>query len=316
MAAAFRRQGFNVYLGTAAACGAVWQLLSYWNVGAEYYTLTFALVGLALLVCYRLAVLEWTGLAAAAFQCANALMSLSFVAAVLITLSRLATPVQRAGIGASLILLLAALVVLSLLAAWLVRDAAGRRWYLVTAIAEAGLIFVTLQIISHLTLWEKLEIFSVVAGAAMLAIGHVGWHRERDGQSDVVSFSLLFGSLLVALPLTIAVLIHRCRPTPVFSTPNELGMLMAGILLLTTGFVFQLRATTITGACTLLVYMLSLSLFINMLENVQTVAIWMMIGGGVIVGTGIVLSIYRDRLLTLPDRVRRREGVFRVLGWR
>jgi len=28
--------------------------------------------------------------------------------------------------------------VLSLLAAWLVRDAAGRRWYLVTAIAEAG----------------------------------------------------------------------------------------------------------------------------------------------------------------------------------
>ena len=63
LAAAFRRQGFNVYLGTAMACGAVWQLLLYWHVGPEYYTLTFALVGLALLVCYRLAVLEWTGLA-------------------------------------------------------------------------------------------------------------------------------------------------------------------------------------------------------------------------------------------------------------
>jgi len=150
----------------------------------------------------------------------------------------------------------------------------------------------------------------------MLAIGHVGWHRERDGQSDVVSFSLLFGSLLVALPLAIAVLIHRCRPAPIFSTPNELGMLVAGILLLTTGFVFQLRATTITGACTLLIYLLSLLLFINILPNVKTAAIWLMIGGGVIVGTGIALSIYRDRLLTLPEKVRRREGVFRVLGWR
>ena len=45
LAAAFRRQGFNVYLGTAMACGAVWQLLQYWQVGAEYYTLTFALLG-------------------------------------------------------------------------------------------------------------------------------------------------------------------------------------------------------------------------------------------------------------------------------
>lgn len=36
----------------------------------------------------------------------------------------------------------------------------------------------------------------------------------------------------------------------------------------------------------------------------------------VIIGTGVLLSIYRDRLLTLPDRVRRREGMFRVLSWR
>jgi hypothetical protein len=315
LAGAFRKQGFNVYLGTAAACGAVWQLLLYWHVGAEYYTLIFALLGLGLLVCYRLAVLEWTGLAVAAFQCANALMSLSFVAAALITLSRLAG--DRAAIGVSLILLLLALTALSLLAAWLVRDAAGRRWYFVTAIAEAGLTFITLQIISNLTLWEKGEIFSIVAGLATLVVGHVGWHCEReDGQSDLVSFGLLFGSLLVALPLTIAVLFYRCRPEPIFSTPNELGMLVAGILLLATGFVFQLRATTITGAGMLLIYLLSLLLFINMLENVQLIAIWLMIGGGVVVGTGIVLSVYRERLLTLPDKARRREGVFRVLGWR
>ena len=314
LAAAFRKHDINVYLGTIMACGALWQVLQYWQVGAEYYTLTFAALGLGLLLCYRLAMLEWTGLAYAAFQCANALMSLSFVAAGLITLSRLAT--RPSAIHWSLVFLLLLLTALSLLAAWLVKDAACRRWYVVLAIAEAALMFITLNVLSQLTLWEKLEIFSIAAGIALLVIGHIGWHREGDGQDDLVTFSLLCGSLLVGLPLTIAVLIHRCRPMPEFSTPNELGMLAAGIILLATGFVLQLRATTITGAGLLLVYVLTLLLFINMLENVQTAAIWLTIGGAVLFGTGILLSIYRDRLLTLPDRVLRREGVFRVLSWR
>jgi hypothetical protein len=36
----------------------------------------------------------------------------------------------------------------------------------------------------------------------------------------------------------------------------------------------------------------------------------------VIFSFGLVLSVYRDRLLTLPDKIKRREGVFRVLSWR
>lgn len=314
LAAAFRKDGFNVYLGTAMACGAVWQLLQFYAVDAEYYTLTFALLGLALLICYRLAILEWTGLVEAAFQCANALMSLSFVAALLITLSRLAA--RPAQLEFSLVYLLVGLMVLSLLAAWLVKEPACRRWYIVLAIAEAGLTFVTLHMLSHLTLWEKLEIFSIIIGLALLVIGHVGWHREQDSQNDLVSFSLFFGSLLVGLPLTIAVMIHRCQPMPEFSTLNELGMLLAGMILLTTGFIFQLRATTITGASLLLVYLLALVFYINALENVQTAALWAMVGSAVIFGTGIFLSIYRDRLLTLPEKVQRREGIFRVLSWR
>ena len=314
LAAAFRKQGLNVYLGTAMACGAVWQLLSYWHVDAEYYTLTFAILGLALLVGYRLAMLEWTGLVDAAFQCANALMSLSFVAAALITLSRLAT--QRTEIHWSLVFLLLALTALSLLAAWLVQHAACRRWYIVMAIIEAGLTLIALHFLSHLSPWDKLEIFCVIVGLALLVIGHLGWHREQDQQNDLVSFSLLFGSLLVGLPLAIAVLIHRFQPRPEFSTLNELGMLAAGMILLTTGFVFQLRSTTMTGACLMVIYLMSLVLYINMLENVQTAAIWLTIGGAVIFGTGVLLSIYRDRLLTLPEKVRRREGVFRVLSWR
>ncbi len=38
--------------------------------------------------------------------------------------------------------------------------------------------------------------------------------------------------------------------------------------------------------------------------------------GAVIFLTGLLLSIYRDRLLALPEKVKRREGIFRVLGWR
>ena len=40
------------------------------------------------------------------------------------------------------------------------------------------------------------------------------------------------------------------------------------------------------------------------------------VGGGLIFGIGLVLAVYRDRLLTLPGRVKNREGVFRVLNWR
>ena len=37
---------------------------------------------------------------------------------------------------------------------------------------------------------------------------------------------------------------------------------------------------------------------------------------GTIFAAAILLSVYRDRLLALPDKIKRREGVFRVFGWR
>ncbi len=214
----------------------------------------------------------------------------------------------------SLVLLLGSLGVLSLLAAWIVRDPGWRRWYMVTAITETALMFLAIHLLNHLSRWEELEIFAVAAGIGLLAVGHVGWYREDEKQEDVVSFNLGCGALLVAVPLTIAVLQHRS--VPVFSAPNELGMLAAGVLLLASGFMFQIRSTTLAGAGLLAIYLVTLVLYINMLENVQMAAIWMTIGGAVIFGTGILLSVYRDRLLTLPDQVKRREGIFRVLGWR
>jgi hypothetical protein len=317
LATIFRKRGFNIYLCAASACGAGWQLLLFWSVGPEYYTLAFALAGFVLLIGYRLALWERTGMGEPAFQSANAIMSLSFVAAALLSLGRLAAETSHPEtLHRSLIFLLLGLALLSLLAAWVVRHPAWRRWYLVMAIVEAALMFLVIHVLSTLSVWDKLEIFSVVVGLALLVVGHVCWHREDESQEDLVSFSLGIGSLLVAVPLTIAVLVHRVRPEPEFSTFNELGMLLAGMVLLASGMMLRLRSTTLAGGAMLLVYLATLLLYINKLPNVQLAAIWMTIGGGVIVAAGVLLSVYRDRLLTLPDQVKRREGIFRVLTWR
>ena len=262
-----------------------------WQVAPEYYTLTFALAGFVLLIGYRLALWERANLAQPAFQSANALMSLSFVAAALLTLSRMAArladlPTSLPPLDWSLVILLAALGVLSLLAAWIVRHPGWRRWYMVTAITETALMFLAIHLLNHLSRWEELEIFAVAAGIGLLVVGHVGWYREEERQEDMVSFNLGTGALLVAVPLAIAVVLHRCVPD--FSAVNELGMLAAGMLLLATGLMFQIRSTTLAGAGLLAIYLVTLVLYINMLKSVQTAAIWMTIGGAVIFGTGIL----------------------------
>jgi hypothetical protein len=312
LAAVFYHEGWTIHLGAAMACGALWQVLSYFGVPAEVYTLTFALVGLALLIVYRFAVLERFAagpLADAAFQSANTLLSLAFVAALLLGLSRLATDqVQWSLVG-----LFAVLTAIALLALALVAHAGWRRWYVVTAIGQAALTFLSITVLSQLSPWQKLEIFSVSVGLLLLVAGHIGWYREQDRQNDLASVALFLGSLLVGVPLAIATLIDRSRDHFIFL--NELGFLAAALLLVTSGFLFQLKSTTLTGAALTALYFLSLLIFVPW-SRLNAVAVFITAGGGTLFLVGLLLSLYRDRLLALPDRIRRREGVFRVLGWR
>jgi hypothetical protein len=322
LASAWRKKGFNVYLGTVMACAAVWQLLNFWSIrvqdAAEHYTLAFAALGFVLLIVYRLAVFErfqLTELASAAFQSANALMSLSFLGALLLALSRL-TSHETHWVLATLLSIVA---ILSLLAAGLVRHQVWRRWYVVMAITDTLLLFVTLHVLSHLTPWQKAEIFGMVIGVILLVLGHWGWYREQAPevaqQSDWVSLALFLGSLLTGLPLIIVML--NCRYYyGTFWVPAELGMLVVGALLLATGFMFQLKSTTLIGALMTVLYVLSLMLFIHVPEKIQTGAIVLAVGGAAIFGSGLLLSMYRDRLLVLPEKIKRREGLFRVLSWR
>jgi hypothetical protein len=318
LAAVFRQRGVNVYLCTAMACAAVWQVLSFEGVAAEYYTLTFALLGLAFLVVYRFAVLErFTAgnMSLATFQSANALLSLSFVAAGLLFLSRLLIGALRERVDWSVFGLLIVLAIIAGLAALLVREQSWRRWYVTMAIVEAVLAFLVAHVLIQLSLWQKVELFSVGIGILCLAVGHTGLFREQkiESESDLVSFNLLLGSLLTGLPLAIAVLVHRSRGD--FSMIDELGMLTAGIVMLATGFMLKLKSTTLTGASLTVLYLFGLLLFINWKE-VQTAALVMTLGGGSIFLIGLLLSVYRDRLLALPQKIKQRQGIFQVLSWR
>jgi hypothetical protein len=314
LAAAFRRRELSVYLATAMACAAGCQLLNYGQTPDVYYTVAFALAGLVLLIGYRVAVLERVpvaGLAGTAFRCANALLSLGLVAGALLTLGHLAgnqTTLEPDLLGMQL-----GLLAINLLALGLVRHAGWRRWYVVTAVAET--VLASLVLFIALPVLQQLEIVSILLGSALLLLGHAGWYREQERHSDLVSFSLFLGSLLVAVPLTLGMLSYRYLGE--FHWPDELGMLAAGIVLFATGSMFRLRSTTLAGAAQLLLYVLTLLVYLPWAQGVaHMAAVSLMTGGGVVFAAGLLLSVYRDRLLALPEQIKRREGVFRVLGWR
>jgi hypothetical protein len=307
-----RRIGVYLYLATS---GLVWAAiltleLLHLDLKAETYTVVFALVGVVLLIAHRIVQRPADNrLAAAAFQSANTLLSLSLIALVFIGLSRLASGQMEWGFVA----ISATMTILSLLAAALMRDVRWRRWYFAMVVAEGVLTILAVQALSTLTMYQKLEIFGVASGLALLVIGHVGWYREEEMRSDLVSVALFFGSLLAGMPLAVATLYDRWHDQ--FILLNEVGFLVASITLLATGFILRIKSTTLTGGALTALYFVMLLVYVPW-SRLNTIAIAITAGGTILFSTGLLLSVYRDRLREMPDRIKRREGVFRVLGWR
>ncbi|MEX1233097.1 MAG: hypothetical protein WEB58_22800 [Planctomycetaceae bacterium] len=318
MATAFQKRPAYVHWAAAMAIGSLWQLMTYFGVSADTYLLSFALMGLGLLLTYRFSIIERTAaapLADAAFMSANTLLSLSFVASLFRGLSRLEGPVHGGSGGVNWWFLgfSAIMMCIALLAVAIVRLSAWRRWYVVNSIAQGALILLALHKLSDLSPWQQVELFCIVIGLFLLAVGHVGWNRERDRESELVTTSLFFGSLLAVVPLAIATWYDRGRGE--FLILNEAGFLFVSVLLLGSGLIFQLKATTVVGSAATSLYFLTLLIFVPW-SQLSTIALLITIGGGTLFGTGLVLAFFRDRLLTLPDRFTRREGVFKVLNWR
>ena len=152
-----------------------------------------------LLIGYRLALWERANLGQPAFQSANALMSLSFVAAAFLTLSRMAARLADPEVGLSGLGLVvgrfARRVGSAELAGGLDRPAAR----LAAVVHGYGHHRGRANVPRHphaqpFDRWEELEIFAVAAGIGLLAVGHVGWYREEERQEDMVSFNLLTGA--------------------------------------------------------------------------------------------------------------------------
>jgi hypothetical protein len=326
LAAIFHRRSVNVHLAAAAACAALWQLMGYCGVPNQWYTMLYAGLGVACLVAARALGLDQQdvyrfgdrkfktvrGRGLAAFQCGNGILCVALLAALMQGLSGLA---HRGATDWTGIASLAATIAAALCAAVVVPAENWRRFYGVAAVALGGVLFLRLNMLLDLTGWQKLEIFCVVAGVAMLAASHVARFREAtDRPDESVSFGLAMGSLLAAAPLLIAVLTHRWmvgRP----SLWDEFALLTVTILMTVTGVSFQIKATTIWGAAALAIY---LAVLVVSLAYHPTVAVgvYLAVGGAAVFGLGVALSVYRDKLLALPEQVANREGVFRILNWR
>jgi hypothetical protein len=168
--------------------------------------------------------------------------------------------------------------------------------------------------------WQKIEIFCTAAGIVLLVVGYIGRFLEgateenTSDESDGVTLALFLGSLLAPIALLIGTLYYRFYERH-SSLPDEAGLVLVTVLMLVTGYSWQLKAPTMFGGVNLVAYLLVLIGMLAILPNVA-MGVYLAAGGALLFAAGIGLSIYRERLLALPEKIREREGVFRVLSWR
>jgi hypothetical protein len=328
LSAVFHRRSVHVYLATASACGALWQLLGYEGVPGAYHTMLYAALGVVFLVVSRVLGLvltdiyssagvkkeETTGRGGAAFQSGNAILSIALLAAIMQGWMRL--PGLHRGEADwlhvwSLLLTTAAGAIGFVLAP----RGGWRRAYAAMTIALGAVAFLTLNLLSLLTAWQKLEIFTTSVGVLLITVSYIGRFRESSTKQDEqVTFGLWLGSVLATAPLIIAVIYHRAVGGGI-SLIDELALLTIAVLLLLTGFIWQVKATTLHGGSALVVYLLLVLISLGWQQQ-WAIGVYLAIGGGLVFACGLALSIYRDKLLEIPERLAQREGVFQVINWR
>lgn len=233
---------------------------------------------------------------------------------VLLTCTRLVTAEQTLGLIGMLSFQLAATTVVGLMAR-------TREWKLAFRAAAITLVVTlgfTVNGLIHLGWLHRLELMSLMGGAALLTLGYVAWSREGDEPDEMATAGLSLGSLAMVLPLAVGLV--SCRLADTTFTGwwqfHEVAAIVVGVALLGSGLLCRIRSTTVGGAALLGIHLLSLVTLITWPEALQSVSVLMMLGGGLFFGTAILLSIYRDRLLSLPGQIREGHGVFRVFKWR
>ena len=332
LAAVFRRQSANLYFATAAGCGAVWQLMLYVHLPQELFTTIFAVAGLALLIAARQLGLEQAEVYDAAgnprtvrrgrgtrvMQAGQAILTIALAVAFFKGVLQLAavglTDREFSRFDWISLAVLTATAIAG--AAVSPREGPWRRGYTVAAVGMAGLTFVSLSVAVDLNIWRKLEIFLVAVGLVMLAAGYVGRFKEEADRNpnEMTSLGLWLGSIFASLPVIFAVF-YQWNTVEAFSPVDEIALLTVTLLMLATGVVWQVKASTVFGGGTLSVYLVVLVISLLYRPNAG-IGLYLAIGGGTLFGIGLLLALYRDRLISLPQRIAEREGIFRVISWR
>lgn len=200
------------------------------------------------------------------------------------------------------------------------KETAWQRSFQAAAVFTVAVFGLTLCSLSTLSMLHRVEIVSLIVGAVLLGFGHHGWARETSGKDDSVGLTLTIGSLLVMVPLLVGLLDSRFFAEETASTwfrlLHEVGAIAGGVLLLGSGVLCRIRSTTLCGSGLLATYMLSLVFLVQLPAQLQNASVMMMVGGGVFFAVAVALSIYRDRILALPAKIKQGNGVFSVLKWR
>jgi hypothetical protein len=298
--------------------------MGYYGIDPSYYTVLYASLGFVCLAAGR--ILDVTRRAdarensggmrengsrgLALCQCGNGILLLSCLAAFMQGLGALTFRVTWLDVG-----VLAATAAVSALAVPIAVDSTWRRLYACAAIAISVIACLELNWLINLNGWQKLEVFSTVVGVALLAVSHWGIFREVSGtRQESVSLGIDFGSLLAVIPLVIAVFYHRWFGSGP-SVVDEIALLTVTVLMLVTGVGWQIRTTTLLGGGALAFYLVVM--LASLLHHPQlAVGVYLSAGGAIVFATGIALSIYRDKLLEIPEHVANRDGIFTILNWR
>ncbi|MFO0812609.1 MAG: hypothetical protein U0796_05290 [Gemmatales bacterium] len=187
--------------------------------------------------------------------------------------------------------------------------------FFATAVTNASLAVVLLTTMLELPMWRKLEVASVGLGLFMTVLGFRAWLQEvqERHQQPSVSPMFLLGSLLVGVPMVLVVMGYRSSGQ--FMVLDEASMFIVGLVMLGLGCLCQLRIPAMAGAALTLLYLAGLLLFVPW-GQLGTAALVLAGGGAGLFLIGLGLSIFRDRLLALPQQVKQRQGIFQVLGWR
>ncbi len=313
---AIRNQLACARLSTISWCVALVQLLNSWGFEEQGMMLGFAVFGLLMLLISRA---SNSGMIPPAIgrilqPSANGVLGVSMLSAFFRNLFLKIQIVNTQSVpAATLVLFSCSFVMISVLASLLAGSSPLRRLFVVSMTAHAVVTTFLLYFYIDLSFWQKLELLSVVTGLFVLGSGLAGWYHEQEEESESVSAALSLGSLLLVAPLAIATILNRSAGD--FLILEELGFLFAGVTLLSTGVLLKLRACTLIGGIGAVWYFVSLAVLVPW-GQLNTVAIATIIGGGLLFGTGLVLAFFRDRLLAIPEKFQKKEGIFRVLTWR